>query len=106
VSQFAGALTQLFYTFHASDARGQIRTKKTCISRFIGQPPNRCEVLIDGVSRKGAGFQVYAVTDHDNAIESDSWRGWQKIFIKSASELMQESSSFHLLSTVGNDRAA
>src|SRR5215467_5983666 len=68
----AGALTQLLYAFHPSDARGQVWTKKTCISGFVGQTPYRCKVLIDSVSGQAQRFQVYAIADHDNAIEGDS----------------------------------
>ena len=67
-----GALTQLLYAFHPSNACGEVGTEKTCVGGFMGPPPHRCEVLIDGVSGQTERFQVYAVADHDDAIEPDS----------------------------------
>jgi hypothetical protein len=69
----AGTLTQLLYAFHASNACGQVWTEEACVSCFVSQSPYGSEVLINSVSRQAEKFQGYAVTNHNNAIEGDSW---------------------------------
>jgi len=52
----AGALTQLLYAFHAFNARGQVWTEETRVTRFVCQASHRGQVLIDGISCQTAGF--------------------------------------------------
>ena len=35
-----------------------------------GQPPNRRELLVDGVGSQTPSFQIHAISDYDTAIES------------------------------------
>ena len=68
----AGAKSKLLDALHAADARRQLGTQQTRIGSLVRQPPNRRQLLVDGIRGQTARFQVHAVANHHDAVEGQT----------------------------------
>jgi len=46
------AKAQLLHSPHAADPSNQFWTQKACVSGFVGDTTDGCELLVDGVGRQ------------------------------------------------------
>jgi hypothetical protein len=61
--------TQISYSFHASNAGGEIGTQKTGVRRLIGKTPYGAETEVDRTGRKRACFEVTAITKNHRTVQ-------------------------------------
>src|SRR6266849_515297 len=66
---------ELLHSFHTADSCRQFGTQETRIGGFVSQAAHGCELLVDGVGGQTTGFEVHAVANDDDAIESQTGLG-------------------------------
>jgi hypothetical protein len=62
----------LLDAFHASDACREIRTEKSAIRGFVGEPANSCKAQVDSGRSIVGLFQTYPVSGHDGFVKGQS----------------------------------
>jgi hypothetical protein len=62
-----------FRSVHALNPCSQISTQEPTVRRFVGRPADGSQPLVDGCRRQTPSFQLYSVTSHDDAVESQAW---------------------------------
>jgi hypothetical protein len=67
--------TQVFGTFHTSDASSKFRTEQASVRGFISKPPYSGESSIDRSPRKLSILKEYAITRNHNPVERQPWLG-------------------------------
>jgi len=66
----AGTTPKLLYTLHAGDSGCQFRAQQARIGSFVSKATHGGKMLIDCRRRQTARFQVHAVTNDHDAVES------------------------------------
>src|SRR5664279_4449652 len=68
-------MSELPGTSHTLNPGSQISTQQSAVRRFMREPPDGSQPLIDRCCRQSAGFKVYAVADHHDAVQRQAWLG-------------------------------
>src|SRR5208283_5846190 len=68
-------MSELPGTFHTLNPGSQITAQQSAVRRFMREPPDGSQPLIDRCCRQSAGFKVYAVADHHDAVQCQAWLG-------------------------------
>ncbi len=71
----AGAKPELLDPFYSADSRSQFGTQQARVGGFVSEAAHGCELLVDGVCRQAAGFEVHAVVNDDDAVEGQPGLG-------------------------------
>src|SRR5450755_2236459 len=71
----AGPESKLLDTFHPADPGSEFRAEQAGVGGFVREPSHGCKLLVDRVGGETARFQMHAVANDHDAVESQSRLG-------------------------------
>ena len=71
----SGTKPKLFDSLHSANPCSQLGTQQARVGGFVSEPSYGCKLLVDGVCRQPARFQVHAVANHHDPVQSQAGFG-------------------------------